>query len=307
MSFYYPLNYDQINIAAGLHSPSAVKSYNNRSFWFWCRSLYQRMASIYEIELPESWRGDVKDFFTWCLFRYGFLIITRNEKFGLFFQPGTLSGFDLYYQPVRAIISNPLYNAELDIGKNCELLKLTPDYLTTFDIVEYYAEKLSQLDNSINMGLVNSKFAFMYAAKNKAAGQALKKMLDQINKGEPAVITDLKVLNDPNDKDLPFQEIRRDHLKDSYLTTDQLMDMQTIINSFDAEIGIPTVPYQKKERLVTDEANMRNLDAKARCVTWYETLQSSLDNVKKLYPDADISIEYRYEQQKVGQPESVIE
>lgn len=301
--FYVPFNYDQITMAAGRTSPSAVKSFNNKSFWFWCRSLYQRMCSVLKIDLPADWRGDIKDFFTWCLFRFGYVCISKNDKYGLFFQPCTISGIDFYYQPVRAIVSNPEYHAELLIGKECEILKLTPDFYSTFDIVEYYAEKLSTLDNAINMSLINSKYSFMWGAKNKAAGQALKKMLDLINKGEPAVVWDQKLLNDPNDKDIPFQELKRDNLKESYLTTMQLQDWQTIINNFDAEVGIPSVPYQKKERLVTDEANMRSIDAKARSITWIETLDSSLANVKRLYPDADIAFSLRYETAEVNDNE----
>lgn len=279
-----------------MNSPSSVKSYNNKSFWYWCRSLYQRMQSVFSVSLPSTWRGDIEDFFFWCLFKYGYVCISRNDKYGEFFQPCTISGIDFYYQPTKAIISNPAYSSELEIGTDCEILKLTPDFYGVFDIIEYYAERLSLLDNSINTGLVNSKFAFMYMAKNKAAGQALKKCLDKINSGEPAVIWDQKVTNDPNDKDAPFQELTRDHLKESYLTTDQLSDASTILSAFDAEIGIPSLPYQKKERLVTSEANMRGFDAKARSKTWIKCLNSSLDNIRKLYPDINLSFSLAYDE-----------
>lgn len=292
---YMPLNFHDINVAAGLNSPSSVKSYNNKSFWFWCRALFQRMQSTIKMDLPEEWSGDIEDFFKWCLFSFGFVIISENDEFGRFFQPGTLSGYDFYYQPKRAIISNPMYNAELEIGKDCEILKLTPDYYGCFDIIEYYAEKLSTLDNAINMSLINNKYAFLWGAKNKAAGQALKKMLDLVNDGEPAVIWDMKLSNDPNDKELPFQELRRDNLKESYITTDQLADFQTILNNFDSEIGIPSLPYHKKERLVTEEATIRRMDATARSVTWINTLKASLKTVKKLYPDIRLSFELRYD------------
>lgn len=293
---YYPLNYDQISTAAGFNSPSAVKSYNNRTFWFWSRALFQRATSTIIFTLPKEWEGTVRDFFIYCMYSRGYVIISRNDKFGFFFQPGTISGYDFYYQPRKAIISNPLYQAELEIGSECELLKLTPDFYGIFDVIEYYAEKLSLLDNSINMSLINSKFAFMWAAKNKAAGTALQKMMDLVNQGEPAVVFDMKVTNDPTDKDIPFQIIDRGDMKHSYLTTDQLQDFQTLINNFDAEIGIPSLPYYKKERLVADEAVSRRVDAQARSIVWFDTLTSSLNDVKKLYPQAqDIKIEMRYD------------
>lgn len=293
---YAPFNYETISTAAGMNPPASVKSYNNKTFWFWCRALFQRATSVFVVKLPDPWEGSIRDFFIWTLFSRGYMAISKNDQFGLFFQPCSLSGYDFYYQPTTAIISNPLYQAELRIGQDCELLKLTPDYFGIYDVIEYYAEKLSLLDNSINMGLINSKYAFMWAAKNKQAGEALKRMMDRINAGEPAVIADMRVTNDPNDKEIPFQIIDRGKIKDSYLTTDQLQDFQTIMNSFDAEIGIPSLPYYKKERLVADEAVSRRIDAQARSIVWFDTIISSLDDVRNLYPEAEkIQIELRYD------------
>ena len=298
---YTPLNYDQINVLAGTYNPSPVKAYNNKTFAYWERSLFQRACSVVVSELPEDWTGTVKDFLYYCLFRFGYLPIFERAEVGFTFQPAGLSGYDWYYQPTTAIVSNPLLSKslELKIGTDCELLKLTPDFMGVWDIISYYAEKLSTLDNAINMSLINNKFAFILGARNKVAGQALKKMLDKINKGEPAVIYDMKLLNDPTDKEEPFQVWeRKGSLKDSYLTTEQLQDFQTIINSFDAEIGIPTIPYQKKERMVTSEADSRQNDSKARATIWIECLQSSAEKVKKLYPDITLDFKLRYEQEE---------
>jgi len=298
---YTPLNYDQINVLAGSYNPSPVKAYNNKTFAYWERSLFQRATSVIVSELPDDWQGTVKDFFNYCLFRFGYLPIFERAEVGRTFQPAALSGFDWYYQPTKAIVANPLLkeSLELKIGEDCEILKLTPDFMGVWDIISYYAEKLSTLDNAINMSLINNKFAFILGARNKVAGQALKKMLDKINRGEPAVIYDMKLLNDPTDKEEPFQVWeRKGSLKDSYLTTEQLQDFQTIINSFDAEIGIPTIPYQKKERMVTSEADSRQNDSKARATIWIECLQSSADKVKKLYPDITLNFKLRYEQEE---------
>ena len=298
---YIPLNYDQINVAAGSYNPSPVKAYNNKTFAYWERSLFQRATSVILSEVPEEWEGTVKDFLYYCIFKFGYVPIFDTPEVGRTFQPGALSGFDWYYQPTKAIISNPLLkrSLELEIGKDCEILKLTPDFMGVWDIITYYAEKLSTLDNAINMSLINNKFAFILGARNKVAGQALKKMLDKINKGEPAVIYDMKLLNDPTDKEEPFQVWeRKNSLKDSYLTTEQLQDFQTIINSFDAEIGIPTLPYAKKERMVTNEANSREEDAKARATIWIECLQSSTKKIKKLYPDIKLDFKLRYDKEE---------
>ena len=293
---YAPLNYQNINLAAGRFSPSTIKAHNNLSFWFWSRSLFQRMASVIEFEVPENWEGKTKDFFVYCLFKYGYVAIFKDDKFGLSFQPCSLKGYDFYYQPTQALVANPLLEKTFTISDDCEILKLTPDYFGCWDIIDYYAEKLSMLDVSINSSIVNSKFAYLLGAKTKGAAQALKKLLDQINKGEPAVIYDSRIFDDPSSKGdvSPFQTWFRDNMKNNYITSDLLQDFQTLLNDFDREIGIPTIPYQKKERLVQSEAESTEIDAKARSIVWINTLDSSIKEVKQLYQDIRLSARLRY-------------
>lgn len=274
---YTPLNYNQINAHAGTYQPSPIKAYNNQSFAYWQRSLFQRLCSVIDIDVP--WTGNVKDFLNYCIFKFGYVAIFNNDKFGLSFQPCTLYGYNFYYQPTRVLIANPMLNTELEIGKTCELLKLTPDYYGVWDIIDYYAEKLSALDSAINMSIINNKMAYVLGAKNKASAEALKKIMDKINKGESTVIYDMRITDDQQTKGTPFQFLERSNLKQSYITTEQLQDFQTILNNFDTEIGIPSTPYQKKERMVSSEAESKQIDATARASTWLECLNQSFENI----------------------------
>lgn len=293
---YVPFNYEHINIAAGTYNPSPVKAYNNYSYAYWCRSLIQRIRAVYEFKLPDLWAGPVKDFFYWCLLRYGYVAVFKRDKYGLMFQPCNISGVSVYYQPTRATISNPAFkdSFDLEIGTECELIKLTPDYFGIWDIIQRYAGELSTLDNGINSALINSKFAWLLGARSKSAAEALKKALDKINKGEPAVVVDAKLMsgNKPGTDESPF-ELLDFNVKDNYILTDLLADFQTILNNFDAEAGIPTVPYQKKERMVTTESTMRMFDGSARAEVYLDCLQSSIDMVNKMF-DSDIQVELRY-------------
>lgn len=299
---YLPFDYEQINIAAGSYFPSEVKAYNNVTFAFWERSLFQRSLSVLKFTLPDDWAGTRKDFFMLCLFGLGHLAIFDSDEYGLTFQPCTLSGYDWYYQPTRALIVNPLRSYELTIGENCEILKLTPDFRGIWDIITYYAEKLSSLDAAINMSIINSKFAFMVGAKSKTAAEALKKMLDKVNQGSPAVFYDKTLVSDRKDSAPQFESVNLPNVKENYLLHDQLQDFQTLISNFDAEIGIPTIPYQKKERMVTSEAESRTIDATSRSTVWYETLTGSITAIKKLYPDIalDVTMRYPAEPKEVG-------
>lgn len=297
---YLPLNFKQMNMKETCYIPSMVKTRNSLVYTFWERSLFQRACSTLIINVPEEWEGNVKDFLYWCLFRWGYVAVFNRAKFGTVFNPCTLKGFDFYYQPVSALISNPALedDLELTIGKDCQLLKLTPDFMGIWDIIGYYSEKMATLDNAINLSIINNKFSYLLGAKNKATAEALKKIFDKVNRGEPAVFYDSKIADDPATKTEPFQYIERKSLKENYLTTDQLQDMQTLLNNFDAEVGIPTIPYQKKERLVTSEAESRQIDSTSRSVIWFDTLKNSIDEVNEMF-NIGLSVKLRYEEKEV--------
>ena len=296
---YTPLNYDQINNIEGHLQPSMLKYCNSVTYAYWQRSLFQRAISTIDFkDLPETWNASVRDFFYWCIFAYGYIGIFNTDKFGLSFQPGALYGFDFYYQPTEFIVANPKLNQRFKIHEDCELIKLTPDYRGIWDIISYYAMLLSALDSGINMSIVNNKFAYLMGAKNKAAAEALKKIFDKVASGEPAVVFDNSLLpNDPQSKDVPYTFLERSNLKQSYLTTDQLMDRSTLLSAFDAEIGIRSLPYNKKERLVTAEAESREQDSTARLMVWKATLDSSLELVNKMF-GINIKAELTYEEKE---------
>lgn len=293
---YTPLNYDQINNINGHIQPSTLKYCNSITYAYWQRSLYQRTISTIDFKgLPDTWEGSVRDFFYWCIFSYGYVGVFDSDQFGLSFQPGALNGFDFYYQPTEFIVANPKLSKNFKIHEECELIRLCPDYRGIWDIISYYAMLLSALDSGINMSIINNKFAYLIGAKNKAAAESLKKIFDKINAGEPAVIFDNNLLpQDPDSKEEPWSFLERSNLKQSYLTTDQLMDRSTLLSSFDAEIGIRSVPYQKKERLVTAEAESREQDSTARLEVWKATLDSSLELVNKMF-NTKITAELTYE------------
>lgn len=302
---YLPFNYQQINIAAGTYKPSAVKAYNNQTFCLWYRALYQRACSTLIIETPKSWKRH-KALLYWCLFHYGYVGMGNNNELGAWFNPGSLSGYNFYYEPVKFLLANPYMKVssktEYEIGKDCEILKLTPDYFGISDVIGYYAEKLASLDVAINTAIINTKFAYIIGAKNKAAAEVMKKLFDKVNSGQPAVFFDAKLAQDPTTKEEPWQALIRDNLKQSYIITDLLRDFSTVINDFDAEVGIPTIPYEKKERMVTSEAESRQIDATSRSIIWYEVLKDSMKicNDFMQFDDGELSVELRYKQNEGG-------
>lgn len=290
-----PFDYSEINLAAGTYTPSTVKR-NSKAFRFWLRSLFQRAESVIKFNgLPEDWKLNSDKFYDW-LFLYGFIGVLDVSEYGTIFNKCDLYGQNLYYKPTEIIVSNPALRGgsiRKKIGVDAALIKLTPDFQGIIDICVYYAEKLSLLDGAQNTSFINSKIPFMLGAKNKAAAEMLKKMLDKVNSGEPTVIYDIKAEDNIKNGDSPFHVFKLFEGTD-YISDKLLQDTQTILNEFDCEIGIQTLPYQKAERMVTSEADSKKQDSIARCTTWLRCINDSLPEVNSMF-NLNISAELTFD------------
>lgn len=271
-----------------LQRPSCIHKCDNYAFLFWCRALAQRILSVFKINnLPEEWQGELEDFLENCLVAFGYVAVSSDSKHGLYFSPGSLAGVNMYYQPTCIVLSNPeMSGKQLKLHKECELIRFTPDYAGVTDIIAYYAAKLALIDTSINSSLITSKQAYNMLAKSKSVAQALKVIADRTMSGEVCTVVDQVAKPDKIDNadgKTPLVEMIKLFSKADYITTDLLNDFSTILNQFDAEVGIPSVPYEKKERLVTAEATSRKLDSTARARVWLDSLKSSCKLVNKKY------------------------
>ncbi len=293
MFSWLPLNYEKLNLNTAVYTPNTVY-FNSRSYAYWCRSLFERIKSVIDIDgLPESIAGDhgAVDLLYYVIILNGYVAFTdKIENYGLIFQPCTISGYSIYYAPTNILISNPAIRTlpkQLVIGKDCELLKITADFHGLNDIIIRYAEKLSNIDNAIDQAINNSKLAYVGYGKNKAGVEALKLIMDKIQSGEPTVymkdkpLPDIKQGTDTSESPVNFVPVI--DVKANYVLSDLIADQQSILRNFDTEIGIPSVPYQKKERMVSDEANSQRIDSQARANEWIENLNSSAALVNALY------------------------
>ena len=283
-----PIFYDHANAFMSQQKPFSVFTQDNKLAWFYQRYLLQKCMAVFDWELPDNWlkyRG--RDYFLYCLYCFGKVAIIKTDKFGVIPQGCTLGGYGVFYEPKWANIRNPLLKGIIQpvIGKECELIKLQPDYGGVMDIVFHYAEQLALASQSISVNLINSKFAYLFAASNKSAAESLKKMYESITSGQPAVFLDKSLFN--ADGTVNWQLFEQ-NLKQEYIVSDVLSDMRKIEAEFDTKIGIPNANTDKRERLVTDEVNANNAETNALAAQWKTSLDESIDRVKEMFGE-DVS------------------
>lgn len=264
-----PIYFNLENVLVSTASPGMVHCKNTSLVNFFKRYLYQKAISTIKCTLPETWN---RDYFLYTLFTRGYIAVVKTDKFGVICQDCGLYGFDIFYAPTHITISNPLLRGILQprIHVQCEVIKLTPDYLGINDMITYYANKLALCGESVDTNLINTKLAYIFAASNKGAAASFKYLYDKVASGEPAVVVDKSLVRDDGSLGI---EMFNQQLHQTYIADNILSDMRKIEAQFDTEIGIPNANTDKRERLITDEVNANNIETHAKLDLWVESLQ----------------------------------
>lgn len=290
-----PASYDYINMYNHQYAPSTIHVKDTGLSWYFKRYLIQKIISVFKFEgIPETW---AKDYFLYVLFVFGYCAVINTPKYGIIPQHCTLSGYNIFYRPNRAIITNPLFTRTIEarIGVDTELVRMSPDWCGVWDIVEYYADLMALTSETVAGNLINSKFSYVFAAEDKASAESLKKLYDQIASGEPAAFADKKLFTDDGD---PSWYLFVQNLKQNYIAGDLLEDLAKIDSRFNTEIGIPNVNIAKSSGVGEAEVMANNIDTHSKAALWLETIQDSLAKVNEMF-GLDISVSLRFDGQEV--------
>mgnify|MGYP002516553308 CR=1 FL=1 len=285
-----------ISILESMKIPNTYWKDHTVEYKYWFRSLLQKIDSSLVFKgIPKSWS---KDFFLACLWWLGFVGVFKSERFsgidekGIVFQPGWPSGFDFYYQPTKFMVSNPKLTKEFTVHRDLEILKLTPDFCGVVDIIDFYAQKLAELSKGIDMGLINAKMPIILTANNQAQSASLKAVYDKVQAGETLVVW--KDQTDHFDEVIPRKdpfETWTNDFKSTYIVSELLENLQTILNSFYMEIGLPTILNDKKAHTLNAEADFQSAQSQARIACWVQTLNESFEQI---YNTFGVRLEVEY-------------
>lgn len=288
-----PYSYQFMNLYNSAISPSTVHCKNTALVNYFSRYLLQKALSVYDFTgLPEEW---AVNYFKYCIFAYGYLAVFNTERYGVICQECTLSDtYTLFRQPNIAIITNPVFkkSLELKIGKECEIIKLQPDYGNVMDIVSVYADMMALCLETAGINLLNSKTSYIFMSDNKAAAESFKKLYDKVASGEPMAVIDKNLLNEDGSRNWDFflQNVGQNFIVDKVMAA-----LKNLEDQFNTRIGIPNANTQKRERLITDEVKANDVDTHTLVYLWLDTLRDGLERVNKRF-DLNLGVEYKYEE-----------
>lgn len=291
MSNHPPYSYEEINLRNSYEQPSAVKLCDNALTQYFKKYYYQKIISRFNFNLPKEWSEAA---FNRFLFRCGFVSVFKTKEFGVICQPCTLYGYNLYYEPNQVIVANPYIpvNLRLTIGKNCELIKLQPDYGSINDIIHFYSTMSAVAAQALGVNFQNSKLAFMFFTKNKAAAESYKKLYDEIQQGNPAAFYDKKLLDDRGNQSYDFFNA---NLSSNFIANDLISAWNKIEQQFNTLVGIPNANTDKAERLITDEVNANNEETNTLIELWQKSITDGMNKANARY-GLNLSVSIKNEQ-----------
>lgn len=286
-----PFYYDFQNVAYSQVSPSTVHVRDSELSFFWRRNLLQRALYPLKFTLPKTW---AKNYVLYTLFERGFLTVFNTDRWGIIPQDCTLSGYDVFYQPKYCKISNPLIDSsvQLEIGKNCSLIRLQPDYSGLMPIVNFYADTIAMCCESAGVNIKNCMVAYVFASSNKAAAQTFKKMFDEIQAGNPATFIDKDLFRDDGSPNwIKFDsDVAR-----TFIADDLLLLIKKYLCMFDSEIGIPNTNTEKRAQMTADEVTSNSVETATRLELMYETLSEDIERCRNMFglSEKELNVEKR--------------
>lgn len=294
-----PYMYDYVNTEVSQHSPSTVHTKNTELQRFFARYLLQKAMSVFKWDLPETWD---RDYFLYVLYCIGYIAVINTDKYGVIPQQCGLEGYNIFYQPKRALVTNSLLRGlrRLEIGTQCTLIKLQPDYGSVMDLVGFYADMMALTAETAGVNLVNSRLSYVFFGKNKNTAESQKKLFDRVASGEPATFVDTALydVQSGNPSWIPFQQ----NVGQNYIAGDALADLRKWEMMFDTDVGIPNANTDKKERLISDEVNANNVEVTSKADLWLDQLQKSFAQTSKMF-GVKLGVEWRNKPQVIAESE----
>lgn len=301
----FPFFYDYNNAYNATVSPSVIHITDTALAAFYHRYLLRKAMSVFQWKVPDNW---AKNYFLYCLYCIGYVGVINTDKFGVIPQNCTLGGYTVQYQPLYALIANPLLNSErqLIINKDIAIVRMHEDYSGLLDLVYTYGDLMALTVQTMTTNLVNSKLSYMFAASDKATAESLKEIYDRIASGEPAVFYD-KALhlqsnqsgNRGNDLIPPWTSFSND-IGRNFITPELIQSLSNIENKFLTDIGMPSANTDKRERLITDEVRVNSVETYSEPGAVLELLQDCCQRVQEMF-QIEIAVDWRYKPQIQGQ------
>ena len=218
--------------------------------------------SMFEwVNLPKSMNSRYLEM---CLFYFGKAALLKDEKYGfintkcigdgvvnIYGLPTKLHCFSYDYYTDRKLYTglNPMNNNEDQENKECILVMNNWEGIPTISTLELFAYRLYEAQRSCDTNIIAQKTPILLLADEKQR-LMLENLYNQYNGNQPFIFGDKDQLGD--------QTLKAINTNAPFVADDIMNYKKEIWNEALTFLGVNNIMLEKKERLVTDEANSNN-------------------------------------------------
>ena len=233
--------------------------YNNQATYADYMNRLKKVAtSIFEwVNLPESMN---QRYLEECLFYYGMAALLKDEEYGfintrcasngvinIYGLPTSLNCFSFDFSRIKKLYTGVNLNSDED--ETCILVMNNWDRIPTVATIQLFAYRLYEAETTAMTNIKAQKTPVLITV-DETQRLMMENMYSQYEGNRPVIFGDKKQLQDGVIKAIKT---------DAPFIADKVMDYKKEIwNEALTYLGINNIMINKKERLITDEANSNN-------------------------------------------------
>lgn len=164
----------------------------------------------------------------------------------------------------------------------CVIISNNKPRIPTAQFIMFYANKLAEAERTMDVNVKACKTPFIFACDDKDV-LSFKQIFAKVDGNEPAIYAD-RGLN------LDSMQVFQTGVK--FLGNDMQKFKNTVENELLTFLGVNNVPVDKKERLITSEAESNDELIKSFCDIQLEAREKACDEINRLF-GLDVSVKVR--------------
>lgn len=229
--------------------------------------------------LPE---GIEEKFIERYLFDKGMCIFFRDPDMSYMCLESTYGGqFNVYGEPTFYHATGFNYHKTYS-ADDCVIIENNKLRLSTYDWMMFYANKITEAERTMDVNVKSVKSPYIIACDDKDV-LTFKRIFQQIDGNVPAIYAD---------KGLNLDAIQVLETKADFLCNDLMDYKKSVENELLTFLGQNNLPTDKKERLITDEANSNNQLISSFMELQLESRKLACEKINAMY-GLNLSVEPR--------------
>jgi len=228
------------------------------------------------------------------LFSKGKAIFFRDPLMSyMCLECGTTGNVNIYGDPTHYIAHGFNYNRTYKADE-CVIIENNKLRLPTDPFIMFYVNKLTEAERTMDVNVKANKTPVVFTCDDKDA-LTFKALFNQVDGNVPAIFAD---------KSLNMDNIQALDLKAKFLGIDLMDYKKAVENELLTFLGLNNTPYEKRERLITDEANSNNQLITSFADLQLEARERACEAINKMF---GLSVSVRRRQDPMENPVGNVE